>query len=124
MSEAQDCRHGSKSPIRDGIESGWQSWADGIAQFAALPQKLFCKLSGLATEANANWNDDTLKPYVAHLFEQFAPEQLIWGSDWPVLNLNGSYTVWYNIARRLISHLEKTQQEAIFGGTARSFYCL
>ncbi len=61
--------HGSKPPIRDGIENGWQPWADGIAQLAALPQKLFCKLSGLATEANANWNDDPLRPYVTHLIE-------------------------------------------------------
>ncbi len=48
----------------------------------------------------------------------------MWGSDWPVLNLNGSYTDWYNAARRFTSHLEKTQQDAIFGGTARSFYRL
>lgn len=116
--------HGAKPPIREGLESGWQPWADGIAQLAALPQKLHCKLSGLATEANENWTEETLKPYVAHLIEHFGPERLMWGSDWPVLNLNGSYAAWHATATNLTSHLEKAGQDAIFGANARAFYRL
>ena len=116
--------HGAKPPIRDGIDAGWQPWADGIAQLAALPQRLHCKLSGLATEANPNWTEATLKPYVAHLLDHFGPERLMWGSDWPVLNLNGSYTAWHSTARNLTSHLEKAEQDAIFGANARAFYRL
>ncbi|SAK98169.1 hydrolase [Caballeronia ptereochthonis] len=116
--------HGAKPPIRDGIEAGWQPWADGVAQLAALPQKLHCKLSGLATEAKENWSDETLKPYVAHLLEHFGAERLMWGSDWPVLNMNGSYSDWHAAARRLTSHLEKAEQDAIFGANARAFYRL
>jgi L-fuconolactonase len=115
--------HGAKPPIRDGVD-GWQPWADGIARLAALSQRLHCKLSGLATEAKPNWNDETLKPYVVHLLEHFGPERLMWGSDWPVLNLNGSYTAWHATARDLTSHLEKAQQDAIFGANARAFYRL
>lgn len=116
--------HGAKPPIRDGIDAGWQPWADVIAQLAALPQRLHCKLSGLATEANPNWTEATLKPYVAHLLDHFGPERLMWGSDWPVLNLNGSYTAWHSTARNLTSHLEKAEQDAIFGANARAFYRL
>lgn len=116
--------HGAKPPIRDGIDAGWQPWADVIAQLAALPQRLHCKLSGLATEANPNWTEATLKPYVAHLLDHFGPERLMWGSDWPVLNLNGSYTAWHSTARNLTSHLEKSEQDAIFGANARAFYRL
>ncbi len=116
--------HGAKPPIRDGIDAGWQPWADGIAQLAKLPQKLHCKLSGLATEANPNWTDETLQPYVAHLLEQFGAQRLMWGSDWPVLDMNGSYTAWHSTARNLTSHLEKTEQDAIFGANARAFYRL
>lgn len=113
--------HGAKPPIRDGAE-GWQPWADGIAQLAALPQNLRCKLSGLATESKDNWRDETLKPYVAHLLEHFGPQRLMWGSDWPVLNLNGNYRDWHATAQNLTSHLEKADQDAIFGGNARAFY--
>ncbi|BAN26074.1 amidohydrolase 2 [Caballeronia insecticola] len=116
--------HGAKPPIRNGIDAGWQPWADGIAQLAALPQKLHCKLSGLATEARENWTDETLQPYVAHLIEQFGAARLMWGSDWPVLNLNGSYTAWHATAKKLTAHLEKAQQDAIFGANARAFYRL
>jgi L-fuconolactonase len=65
-----------------------------------------------------------LKPYVTHLIEQFGSQRLMWGSDWPVLNLNGSYTDWHATAKRLTAHLEKTEQEAIFGANARAFYRL
>jgi L-fuconolactonase len=116
--------HGAKPPIRDGLASGWQPWADGIAQLAALPQRLHCKLSGLATESGENWTDETLKPYVAHLLEHFGAERLMWGSDWPVLNMNGSYTAWHSTAQNLTSHLEKADQAAIFGANARAFYRL
>jgi L-fuconolactonase len=116
--------HGAKPPIRDGVDAGWQPWADGIAQLAKLPNKLHCKLSGLATESKENWSDETLKPYVAHLLEQFGPHRLMWGSDWPVLNLNGSYTAWHTTAKNLTSHLEKADQDAIFGANACAFYRL
>jgi L-fuconolactonase len=116
--------HGAKPPIRDGIEAGWQPWADAIVELAQLPQQLHCKLSGLVTEASNNWTDETLKPYVAHLLEHFGHERLMWGSDWPVLNLNGSYTAWHATAKNLVAHLEKAGQDAIFGANARSFYRL
>ncbi|MDR5824278.1 amidohydrolase family protein [Caballeronia sp. LZ043] len=116
--------HAAKPPIRDGIESSWQPWADSIARLAALPQQLHCKISGLATEANAGWTEATLKPYVAHLVEQFGSARLMWGSDWPVLNLNGDYAVWHATASRLTAHLDKAAQDAIFGANAQNFYRL
>jgi L-fuconolactonase len=118
--------HGAKPPIRDG-SAGWQPWADGIETLAALPQQLRCKLSGLATEASPQWTDATLQPYVAHLLKHFGPRRLMWGSDWPVLNLNGDYAGWNAAARRLTAahpNLEKEQQDAIFGANARAFYRL
>ncbi|SAL03614.1 hydrolase [Caballeronia arationis] len=118
--------HGAKPPIRDGA-AGWQPWADGIAQLAALPQQPYCKLSGLVTEASQNCDESVLKPYVDHLFEHFGAQRLMWGSDWPVLNLNGDYAGWHDAARALCRQrpdLEKTDEAAIFGANARSFYRL
>jgi L-fuconolactonase len=115
--------HGAKPQIKDG-QVVWQSWADGIAELAALPQRLLCKLSGLATEAAPGWSVATLKPYVDHLLDCFGPERLMWGSDWPVLNLNGNYTQWFDAARQLTADLDASAQQAIFGDTAREFYRL
>ncbi|MDR5754452.1 MULTISPECIES: amidohydrolase family protein [unclassified Caballeronia] len=118
--------HGAKPPIRDGA-AGWQPWADGIAQLAELPQKPYCKLSGLVTEAAQECDESVLKPYVDHLFEHFGAQRLMWGSDWPVLNLNGDYAGWHDAARALCNqrpHLEKTDEAAIFGANAHVFYRL
>ncbi|HEV7835744.1 MAG TPA: amidohydrolase family protein [Caballeronia sp.] len=115
--------HGAKPQIKDG-QAGWQTWADGIAELAALPQRLVCKLSGLATEASPGWSVATLKPYADHLLDCFGPERLMWGSDWPVLNLNGGYAQWFDAARQLTAHLDASAQQAIFGDTARGFYRL
>jgi L-fuconolactonase len=118
--------HGAKPPIRDG-DAGRQPWADGIEQLAALPQKLSCKLSGLVTEAAPQCDEKILKPYVEHLLKHFGAQRLMWGSDWPVLNLNGDYIGWHDAARTLCAHhpdLKKTDEDAIFGANARTFYRL
>lgn len=114
--------HGAKPPIRDGAP-GWQPWAERIAMLARLP-RIHCKLSGLATEAAPGWDDDTLRPYVSHLLEQFGARRLMWGSDWPVLEMNGDYAAWHACARRLTETLSDDERAAIFGDTARAFYRL
>ncbi|MGF6757836.1 amidohydrolase family protein [Paraburkholderia sp. GAS42] len=114
--------HGAKPPIRDGA-SGWQPWADGIERLARLPH-VHCKLSGLATEAAPGWNEATLRPYVDHLLAHFGPSRLMWGSDWPVLNLNGDYERWHAAANTLLASLSETQCAAVLGGNASAFYRL
>jgi L-fuconolactonase len=114
--------HGAKPPIRDG-RSGWQSWADGITRLANLPH-VHCKLSGLATEAAPGWTEATLQPYVDHLLQSFGPARLMWGSDWPVLNLNGDYLLWHSVANTLLAELSDAERDAVFGANAAAFYRL
>jgi L-fuconolactonase len=114
--------HGAKPPIRDGI-AAMQPWADAIARLAKLPN-LHCKISGLATEAAPGWTDDTLAPYVDHLLQTFGPSRLMWGSDWPVLNLNGDYARWHSSAHALLAALNDAQRDAVFGANAAAFYQL
>jgi L-fuconolactonase len=114
--------HGAKPPIRDGA-ARWQPWADGIARLAALPN-VHCKLSGLVTEAAPGWTEATLAPYVAHLVAHFGPARLMWGSDWPVLDLNGDYLLWHACANALVAALSDGERDAIFGANASAFYRL
>jgi L-fuconolactonase len=114
--------HGAKPPIRAG-SAGWQPWAEGIARLAHQPH-LHCKLSGLVTEAAAGWTETTLRPYVDHLLATFGPQRLMWGSDWPVLNLNGDYRLWHSIAVTLLGALPDAQRDAVFGTNAAAFYRL
>jgi L-fuconolactonase len=103
--------HGAKPPIASGA---WQPWADDVARIARLPN-VFCKLSGLLTEADGR--RDALKPHIGHLLTAFGPNRLMWGSDWPVLELAGDYAGWLSLVRGICG-----DDAALFGGTARRFY--
>lgn len=111
--------HGAKPPIAVGDKDG--AWARGIDALAAQPQ-VFCKLSGLLTEAAPGQGAQALSPYVAHLIAAFGPERLMWGSDWPVLNLAGDYDGWLAMARELSGLTDAADLAALFGGTSRRFY--
>jgi len=99
---------------------GLAAWREAIAPAAERPN-MMCKLSGLITEAAPGAAVETLAPYVEAAFELFGPVRLVWGSDWPVINLNGNYRAWLDLARSVIP---ARHHDAVFGGNARSFYRL
>ncbi|OSP53947.1 amidohydrolase [Pseudoruegeria sp. SK021] len=98
-------------------------WADGMARLAA-DTTTFCKLSGLVTEASADWTIAELQPYADHILQVFGPGRVMWGSDWPVCQLASSYDDWVTAARTLTAGLSPADQALIFGGTAATFYGL
>jgi L-fuconolactonase len=111
--------HGLKPAIRRPEMA--DAWRRGIARLGAETPAC-CKLSGLVTEAGPAWTLDLLKPYVDHLVACFGPERLMWGSDWPVLELVSSYENWHATARALVP--DPIASDLIFGGTAQAFYRL
>jgi L-fuconolactonase len=112
--------HAAKPDIAGG---GLAPWTRDIRKLAA-ETRLVCKLSGLATEAAPGWSAETFRPYVDVLIEAFGADRLMWGSDWPVLNLNGNYDAWLETAESLLRGLTGAERETIFGGTANVFYGL
>jgi len=113
--------HGAKPYIARGEIEPWKTEMTAIAR--DFPN-VCCKLSGLATEAAPGWTIETLRPYVDALVEIWGPKRLMWGSDWPVLNLAGDYEGWFNTARKLTDHLSEAARADIFGNTAARFYRL
>lgn len=107
--------HCMKPQIGDGA---FDDWAAGIAKIAAQTPA-FCKLSGLATEAAPGWRVETLRPYAEHVLSVFGAERVMWGSDWPVLTLNGDYDAWWAAARELAP---QSAHGDVFGATAARFY--
>jgi len=110
--------HGAKPPLAAGP---WQPWADGLARLAALPQ-VCCKLSGLVTEAAPAWQVAQLQPYVQHVLALFGPERVLWGSDWPVLELATDYDGWVDASTTLLAALTAPQREQVLGLNAQRFY--
>ncbi|AMP06202.1 amidohydrolase family protein [Collimonas pratensis] len=100
-----------------------EPWRTLISQLAALPQ-VYCKLSGLVTEAAADWQIAQLQPYAAHVLEVFGSERVIWGSDWPVLNLAADYGRWLDASEALLAKLDPRQKQQVMGANAQRFYRL
>ncbi|HEV7898481.1 MAG TPA: amidohydrolase family protein [Planosporangium sp.] len=111
--------HCAKPYIADGV---LEPWASRIRQLATH-ENITCKLSGLVTEADwARWTPESLRPYVDVVVEAFGPDRLMFGSDWPVCLLAGSYARWVETVDELIAQLSEDERAAITGGTARRFY--
>ncbi len=111
--------HLAKPRIKDHALDDW------LPHFRAAAQcpNIYCKLSGMATEADwKHWTPADLKPYVEQALELFGPERCMYGSDWPVCELAGTYEQIYGAVKELVGPLSKSQQARIFSGTARQFY--
>jgi L-fuconolactonase len=80
---------------KPGIKAGLlDPWRTHIHEIAALPN-VVCKLSGVTTEADHDaWTRDQLKPYIDHVIACFGPDRILYGGDWPVSELAGSYLQW------------------------------
>jgi L-fuconolactonase len=110
--------HAAKPFIRDRKLHPWRADMKAIAG----DPNVVCKMSGMATEAAENWTAEDLKPYVDYLLEIFGPRRLLWGSDWPVLNLAGSYDRWVAATNDLLSGLSAADRDAILGDNAARVY--
>lgn len=114
--------HAAKPHIREHKLEPWKEQMTALSRFP----KVMCKLSGLITEAEPdNWTVQDLKPYVQHVLEQFGARRVMFGSDWPVCLLAGSYA---EVHEALLAALPKTlspeDHTAIFGKNAAAFYKL
>jgi L-fuconolactonase len=99
-------------------------WAERIRELAKRPN-VFCKISGLVTEADFhNWTEEQLKPYMDVVIEAFGPQRLMFGSDWPVCLVAISYNNWVDIVGRFCNQLSQSEQERIWSGTAIEAYGL
>ena len=110
--------HGAKPAIRSGT---LDIWAREIREIARETPAL-CKLSGLVTEAQTDWDREDLEYCISHLLDCFGPDRLMWGSDWPVVELAGGYRRWQEAAHACLSTLSIVERESIFGANAARFY--
>jgi L-fuconolactonase len=113
--------HLAKPPLRSGDLT---SWGLHLREFGTL-DNVWCKLSGLITEADwRTWQAADLAPAVEVALEVFGPSRLIFGSDWPVCLVAGSYREVVAVARELTADLSNAERAAIFGGAAEAVYRL
>jgi L-fuconolactonase len=114
--------HISKPEIREGKLEPWKQFMAQVAQH----KNLYCKLSGMITEADhLNWSDEDLRPYIEHTVDCFGWDRIIFGSDWPVCLLAGSYDqVVQALVEVLEPRMDAKSEGKLFGTNAVDFYKL
>lgn len=111
--------HIAKPFIKDGIHSPWK---EEITELAKFPN-VFCKLSGMVTEADwENWNPEHLKPYLDVVLKAFGTDRVMIGSDWPVCLVAGKYEKVMGVVMDYISKFSETEKAKILGGNAVKAY--
>jgi len=111
--------HMAKPAIKSG---GIREWAAQIKAIAELPN-VYCKVSGLVTEAaGRDWKFSDFTPYLDVAFAAFGAHRLMFGSDWPVCLLAGSYASVKAIVANYMKGFSDRDRDAVFGLNARRFY--
>lgn len=113
--------HCAKPEIRSKKIDDWKKDIEAIAQ---LPN-VYCKLSGLLTEANwSAWSAGDFFPYLDVVFKAFGTDRLLFGSDWPVILLSGIYVQWKSLLEKYMEDLPQEEKDKVFGQNAARFYNL
>jgi L-fuconolactonase len=100
------------------------TWASQIGTIARGPN-VYCKLSGLVTEADwQRWTSTEFDPYLDVVFEAFGPDRLMFGSDWPVCLVAGSYQQVKHIVEDYVDRKAPAAKEKVFGANTTRFYDL
>lgn len=111
--------HLAKPRIRENILSPWR---ENLKELA-LRQNVYCKISGMVTEANwTSWSAPQLRTFIDIALEEFGARRTMFGSDWPVMLLASSYDRWVRIVRGAIESFSASEQDLVMGGTAKEVY--
>jgi predicted TIM-barrel fold metal-dependent hydrolase len=108
--------------VPDVAAGAWAEWEQGIDVIAGFPN-VVVKLSGITAYcAPGTASAALLRPYVDHLLEVFGPKRMLWGGDWPVVNLGTGLPGWIDLSRELLAGLSAGERAEIGTGTARRVY--
>jgi len=113
--------HLAKPPIKSGAIDVWARGIQGLAAFS----NVYCKVSGLVTEADWQaWKPEDMRPYLDLVFECFGPSRLMTGSDWPVCTVAGSYSRVMNLTKDYLGKYAEKERNGVLGENAATFWRL
>ena len=102
--------------------AGFLAWKKSLRALAAEPN-VNGKISGITAYAPETLrNAPGLRPYTDAMLEAFGPTRLVWGGDWPVVNLGDGLLAWSNITRELLSELTPDERTLILSTNAKKIY--
>ncbi|MBA3708038.1 MAG: amidohydrolase family protein [Planctomycetes bacterium] len=111
--------HCGKPGIRDGLLEPWRTHIRELAGMGNVS----CKISALLTEADLKqWRREDFTPYTDHVLACFGPKRVLYGGDWPILTLAGTYRDWFAVTGHITSGWSESDLDAFYYANAREFY--
>ena len=102
----------------------WTSWAADMKKLAEL-DNVVCKISGVVTEADhRHWTPEQIAPYISEAIDVFGIERVMFGSDWPVVNLASSWRGWLSVLEQAAAGLDEDEMDKLLMDNARRLYRL
>ena len=101
-----------------------EPWATSMRELAKFPN-VFCKVSGLVTEADLHkWKTADFVPYLDLILEIFGASRSMFGSDWPVCRMGGSYKEIVKLVEDLTISLSDSEKEDLWCNAVTKAYGL
>ena len=102
----------------------FEPWEQLISEISEIPN-LYCKISGMITEATKKWKNSDFDGYVDHILKQFGEDRVMFGSDWPVCLMAGTYIQVFDLLQNiLIEHFSEKGRIKFLSENAKTFYSL
>ncbi|TCS78421.1 amidohydrolase family protein [Pectinatus cerevisiiphilus] len=100
-------------------------WQKNIKKLAAVSDKIYCKISGMVTEADwHNWQQADFDPYIDTIYKFFGENRIMFGSDWPVSLTAAKYSQVVNILHNWLSRHQEVNPDKLFFENAIKVYHL
>ncbi len=100
----------------------WEEWKHGLDLLAGLPN-VACKISGVTAYCGTRpVTLETIRPYMDYVAEAFGTSRLVWGSDWPVVDVGKGIGAWIDMSRAWLAGFSPEEQRAIASDNAMRLY--
>jgi len=113
--------HGAKPDIKNHTKEDFEFWKKDL-MFCAKNKNIFCKISGLLSQANTSAKYEKIEKYLSALLDIFGSTRLLFGSDYPVVNENGSYLLWTKFIEKFLAGLDEDEKNSILHLNAKRIY--
>ena len=121
------CGNGDpKAFMEDPAEEPWHTRDGWLRDIEALAKQenVICKISGIVARAPKQWGAEHLAPLINHCLDQFGPDRVVFGGDWPVCKLNATYRQWVEALKQVIAERSEQDQQKLLSGNATRIYKL
>jgi len=88
-------------------------WKADMSRLADQPNTV-CKISGIVAHAPNGWTTEHLAPIVNHCLDEFGPDRVMFGGDWPVCLLGARYGEWVSALKEIVSNRPEGERQKLF----------